>query len=129
VWDEDGAEQVLALEARDAAPVELARGQGLVAQVATDGSHVLVHMEPRPAEHDPWWVFSARTGRRVATLTHDAGAREPAIVGEHAFYLVEPRDDPAGGRTLRARELASDSLTWELRLAARRRSAAPRLRQ
>ena len=102
--------------------MELARGDGLVAQVTTDGCHVLVHEEPPPAGRDSWRVFAATTGRQVAVLTHDAGAHDPAIVGERALYVVERR-------ALRARALESDTLMWELGLAAGRRSAAPRLRQ
>jgi hypothetical protein len=134
VWDVGDSEQILALETSDpsardnGAAVELTRGHGLVAQVTPDGCHVLVHQEPAAAGHGPWWVFSAQTGRRVATLTHDAGARSPAIVGGRAFYLVESFDEAAPGRLLRARDLASDTLQWELPLAGRRRSAAPRLR-
>jgi len=134
VWGADNGEQVLTLDTSDmstadtGAVVELARGQGLVAQVTPDGCHLFVYDELAPVERDPWWVFSARTGRLVATLTHDPGAGSPAILGTRAFYLVEGREDVAR-RALRARDLPAGTLVWELQLAARRRAAAPRLRQ
>jgi hypothetical protein len=132
VWEIDDAEQTLALEtsatstADGGTLVELARGQGLVAQVTRDGRHVFVHREPAPAGEDTWWVFSARTGRRVATLAHDAGARSPAILADRVYYLLE---GAAPEQALRARELGSGALAWELPLEARRRSGPPRLRQ
>jgi hypothetical protein len=134
VWDAAGDEQVLSLEvvAPDSgdvrARVEVARGSGLVAQVTPDGCYLLVHTEPAPPGESPWWVFSARTGDRVATLTYDAGARWPAILRDRAFYVVEERDAATTRRTLRARELDSGSVAWELQLAARE-TVARRLRQ
>jgi hypothetical protein len=68
----------------DADVVELARGQGLVAQVTPDGCHVLVHRGP-PAGADRWLVFSAPSGRRRASVTHDPGAGRPAILGGRVF--------------------------------------------
>jgi hypothetical protein len=135
VWGIDAGEQVLALETTDpstedaGATVELARGQGLVAQVTPDGRYLLVHEEPSPRGDGRWLAFSVETGRRVATLTHDAGASAPAILGDRAYYLVERSEEGTRTRALRARELESNSLVWELPLAARRTSAAPRLRQ
>jgi hypothetical protein len=132
VWEIEGADQTLALETSAATAadrgtlVELARGRGLVAQVTRDGRHVFVHQEPPPGGQDPWWVFSARTGRRVATLAHDAGARSPAILVDRVYYLLE---EAAEERALRARDLLSGALVWELPLAAPRRSGPPRLRQ
>ncbi|MGH2745658.1 MAG: hypothetical protein ACRDLY_05440 [Thermoleophilaceae bacterium] len=135
VWDVEDDEQILALEIVDASTgdigsvVELARGKGLVAQVTPDGCHLLVHTEPRPAVHALWWVFSARTGERVATLTHDAGAHSPAILGDRAFYLVEQHEEATTHRTLRARDLEGGTLVWELPLATERGSAVRRLRE
>jgi hypothetical protein len=130
VWDVNDGEQKLALEtsaspaARGGALVELAHGEGLVAQVTRDGRHVFVHREPAPAG-EPWLVFSARTGQRVVTLPHDPGARSPAILANRVYYLLE---GPEPARALRARELQSGTLAWELPLAARRASPPP-LRQ
>jgi hypothetical protein len=135
VWDVDDADQVLGLETFDATTghartlVELARGQGLVAQVTPDGCYLLVHREQGRAGGAPWWVFSTRTGGKVATLPHDAGAHVPAILEDRAYYLVEPVDEATPARALRARELGDGTLVWESPLAPRRRSAAPRLRQ
>jgi hypothetical protein len=134
-WEIDDGDQVLALETSDpstATPgtvATLARGRGLVAQVTPDGCHLLVHHEPAPAASDEWWVFSVPTGRRVATVTHDAGVTSPAILGDRVFYLIEERKDSIVTRALRARELASDTLLWELALRDRGASGAPRLRQ
>ena len=135
IWDVDDDDQVLSLETSDASSdesgvvVELARGQGLVAQVTPDGCHVLVHQEPAGASSDEWRVFSATSGRAVATLTYDAGASSPAILGDRVFYLVERRGESVLTRALRARELASGAVVWELVLRERGTSAAPRLRQ
>jgi hypothetical protein len=132
VWEVDDSEQVLALD-RDAAStadggtlVELARGEGLVAQVSRDGRHVFVHHEPAPAGRDSWSVFSAPTGTRVATLVHDPGASAPEILADRVYYLLE---GAAPERALRARELGSGALAWELPLTARRTSEPRRLRQ
>jgi hypothetical protein len=135
IWDIDDSGQVLSLETGDASSdesgvvVELARGQGLVAQVTPDGCHLLVHQEPAGVASHEWRVFSATTGRAVATLTYDAGASSPAILGDRVFYLVERRGDSVLTRALRARELASGAVVWELVLRERGTSAAPRLRQ
>jgi hypothetical protein len=134
VWDVARDEQVLSLEVvapstgNVRARVELARGSGLVAQVTPDGCYLLIHTEPAPAGESPWSVFSARTGDRVATLTHDTGARWPAILRDRAFYIVEERHSATTRQTLRARELDSGSLAWELRLATRQ-TVVQRLRQ
>lgn len=134
IWEGD-AEQTLLLETRDRstgeadAVVELARGTGLVARVALDGRHVFVHEEQRPAEHRSWWVFSAQTGQRVATLSFEGGSYCPVVLGERAYYLVERDEDAVRVPKLRARELASDRLAWELPLGQRRTARAPPLRQ
>jgi hypothetical protein len=135
IWKVDGADQVLRLETSDPSTcttsmqATLARGRGLVAQVAPDGGHLLVHQEPARTGSDEWWVFSVTTGGRVATLTHDAGATSPALLGERVFYLVEERKESVLTRALRARELTSNALLWELGLGERGMSAAPKLRQ
>jgi hypothetical protein len=135
VWEVDNDEQILSLELTDASAtagrtvVELARGKGLVAQVTPDGCYLLVHTEPRPANSPLWLVFSVGTGERVATLTHDAGARSPTILGDRAFYLVEQDEDATTRRTLRARELDGGTLLWELPLATAHKSVGQRLRK
>ena len=140
-WNVDDGEQSLSLETTDpsggdARVVELARGRGLVAQVTPSGGHLFVHEERGSSSaNGMWWVFSAQTGQRVATLTHERGARSPVIVGRRAYYVVEALPDGSTGegaalpRTLKARELETDAPVWELPLGARRASAAPRMRQ
>jgi hypothetical protein len=134
LWEFDGNEQVLMIKTREAGSgeaqerTELLRGQGLVAQVTPDGAYLFVHCEPATSAPEPWRVFSVTTARRVATLTHDAGARAPAVVGERAFYVVGKRDGVLQRQTLRARELASNALVWELALTAQPLSEAPRPR-
>jgi hypothetical protein len=135
VWDTDDGEQKLSLETLDPssgtirATVDLARGSGLVAQVTPDGCYLLVHSEFRAGEDDPWSVFSARTGKRVATMAHEAGATSPAILRGRVFYLVEQRDAGTARRTLRARELEAGGLVWELPLAMEAAPPVRRLRQ
>jgi hypothetical protein len=132
VWEVDDSEQSLALETDAASTadggrlVELARGEGLVAQVTREGRHVFVHQEPAPAGRDAWWVFSAPSGRRVATLVHDAGASSPEILADRVYYLLEGAGPE---RALRARELGSGALAWEAPLTARQTSGPLRLRQ
>jgi hypothetical protein len=134
LWDVGGDEQILLLETSDrstgetGAVLELVRGQGLVVQVTPDGCHLFVHEEPARPGRDEWWVYSVQTGQRVATLTHERGGRYPVILGERVFYLVEPLGGATPGRVLRARELLSDTLVWELSLAGPRKSAVPRRR-
>jgi hypothetical protein len=135
VWDTEDGEQKLSLETVDPstgrvrAAVDLARGSGLVAQVTPDGCYLLVHSEFRAGEEDPWSVFSAQTGERVATLAHEAGATSPAILRDRVFYLVEQRDAGTARRTLRARELEAGGLVWELPLATEAAPPVRRLRQ
>jgi hypothetical protein len=135
VWDTDDDQQKLSLETIDRstgavrAAVDLARGRGLVAQVTPDGCYLLVHSELQTTEDDPWSVFSARTGERVATLPHEADATSPAILRDRLFYLVEQRGSGAATRTLRARELDGGGLVWELPLAMEASPPVRRLRQ
>lgn len=133
LWDAEGEEQVLLLERGETQPggsadvLELARGQGLVAQVTPDGCDVLVHREP-PAGADRWLVLSVPSGRRSATVTHDHGASRPAILGSRVYYHADDHSGAVWRRVLRARALASDALLWELALDERPISAPPRLR-
>ena len=114
VWDE----QALRLRTEHET-VELARGDTLGAEPTPDGRHLLIR------EGDRWIVVSAETGSREATLTYEPGAREPAIVGRRVYYLV----DRGGTRALKARELDTDTVAWELVVGERRPSGPPRLRQ
>jgi hypothetical protein len=115
-WDVSDGEQTLVLEPGS---TTLARGEGLVAEPAVDGSHLFVRAG------DAWSIFAVPSGRRVAAVTHDPGARSPAILGDRVFYLVQS----PGARALRARELETDTLVWELPLTAPPTSGAPRLRE
>lgn len=132
VWDVGAAEQSLALELHDPSTadagtlVQLMRGKALVTALTPDGTHVLVHDEGR---HGPWHAFSVATARRIAAVTHDAGAHSPAILGDRLFYLVDRARDALVARALRARALASDALLWELPLGERPHPPATRLRQ
>ncbi len=137
VWEVDDGEQLLALETSDestqepATVVELARGHGLVAQVTPDGRFLFVREAQAPPGDERWSVFSAETGRRVATLSYERGAHSPAILGPTAYYMVEGTVG-AGDvfqRTLAARALDTDRLSWRLALGERRVVEAPRLRQ
>ena len=135
VWDTEDGEQKLSLETIDPSTgdvrgvVDLAQGSGLVAQVTPDGCYLLVHSELGPGADDPWSVFSARTGERVATVALEAGATSPAILRGRVFYLVEQRDADAVRRTLRARELEAGRLVWELPLATEAPPPVRRLRE
>ncbi len=115
-WDVSNGEQTLVLEPGS---TTLARGEGLVTEPAVDGSHIFV------GAGDAWSIFAVPSGRQVATVTHDPGATSPAIVGDRVFYLVQS----PGARALRARELETDMLVWELPLTAPQTSGAPRLRE
>jgi hypothetical protein len=117
-WEVSDGEQTLVLEPGS---TTLARGEGLVAQPAVDGSHLFVGAEQG---RDAWSIFAVPSGQRVASVTHDPGARSPAILGDRVYYLVQS----PGARALRARELHTDTLVWELPLTAPPTSAAPRLR-
>lgn len=137
VWEVDDGEQSLSLETRDestqgpATVVELARGHGLVAQVTPDGRFLFVHEAQAPSCDERWSVFSAETGRRMATLNYERGAHSPAILGPTAYYMVEGTVGAADvlQLTLTARALDTDTLSWRLALGERRVVEAPRLRQ
>ena len=115
-WDVSDGGQTVVLEPGSKT---LARGEGLVVQPAVDGSGVFV------AEPDGWSIFAVPSGRRVAAVTYDPGATSPAILGGRVFYLVQS----PGARALRARELETDTLVWELPLTAPPSSGAPRPRE
>jgi hypothetical protein len=127
VWEVEDGDQVLRIERSDlSAPerstvVEVARGDGLVAEATPDGRHLFVHAEPGPGT---WSCVSVETGEHVAELTCEPGAHSPAILGARVYYLV----DAAGSRMLKARELATDAVAWELSLSERRPSEPRRLR-
>jgi hypothetical protein len=128
-WTVEDGEQALWLETTDPPAGEeaagpLVRGHGVVVEVTADGRHLFVHSEPVPTGDGTWSVFSAESGRRVATLTHERGAHSPAVLGPRAYYVVE-----RGARALNARQLDTDTLDWELPLGERPTSRAPRLRQ
>lgn len=114
VWDE----QALRLRT-PRGTVELARGDTLAAEPTPDGRHLLVR------EGDRWVCVSAETGEREATVGYEPGAREPAIVGRRLYHLV----DRGGTRALKARDLDTDTVAWELVVGERRPSGLPRLRQ
>ena len=99
--------------------VELARGETVAAEPTPDGRHLLVR------DGDRWLCVSARTGEREATLSYEPGAREPAVIGRRLYYLL----DRGGTRALRARDLDTDTVAWELVVGERRPSGPPRLRQ
>ena len=115
--------------------VELARGAGMVPSLSADGRYVLVEPdEPSPVSPGaprPWWVFETATGRRIATVPHEEGARQPCVVGGRLFYLVQEPLQPAPGqevRTLvRSRDLGSGALLWERPLAPPTTARAPEL--
>ena len=65
----------------------------------------------------------------MATLSYERGAHSPAILGPTAYYMVEGTVG-AGDvlqRTLAARALDTDTLSWRLALGERRVVEAPRL--
>jgi len=115
--------------------VELARGTGMAPALSPDGKYVLVEpdeTEPGPRGlQRPWWIFDARTGRRIATVGHEEGAREPCIVGPRLFYLVREPARPSPGTTvrtvLRARDLNSGELLWERPLGSPGTTKTPEL--
>jgi hypothetical protein len=140
VWEEIDGELSLRLATWDLSSgeerrLELARGRGFVARPTPNGRHLFVHREPAVAQPSVWWVFSSETGERVATLVYEPGAQSPCILGDRVYYLVEGQVvGSATGQatrrcTLKARELATTRLLWELPLPGRDIAKAPRLRQ
>lgn len=140
VWEEMDGELSLRLATWDppngeVRTVELARGRGLVARPIPDGRHIFVHREPVVAQPSAWWVFSAETGERVTTLPYEPGAQSPCVLGARVYYLVEgpvagsPTGQVTRRCTLKARELATTRLLWELPLPEQNIVKAPRLRQ
>lgn len=124
----------------DETAVEVGRGRGLVPEVTPDGQYLFIcgesFWEGQTNENTKWQVFSVATGRLIATLTFEPGAREVCVVDSRVLYVVE--ESPAvTGLTktgtyrciLKARELMSNELLWERTLQERRASGPPRLRQ
>jgi len=118
-----------------AKPVELARGAGMAPTLSPDGEYVLVEPdEPEPGPRGPqrpWWIFDAATARRIATVPHEEGAREPCLVGSRLYYVVREPAQPSPGATvrtvLRARDLSSGELLWERLLGSPSIAKAPEL--
>ncbi len=113
---------------------ELARGAGMAPSLSLDGKYVLVEPdEPAlPAGSlRTWWVFETATGRRIATIPHEEGAREPSVVGSRLFYLLQDPQRPAPGQEMRtilkARDLHSGELLWERSLSSPLTARAPEL--
>jgi hypothetical protein len=115
--------------------IELARGAGFVPSVSPDGRHVFVEPDMSAAEATDgqrlWQIFETETGQLVATVPHEAGARELGIVGSRLFYIVQEPSQLVPGETFqkvfRARNLPSGALLWERVLSTHRAARAPRL--
>jgi hypothetical protein len=126
-WSESDGELLLGLTLREDAgrshTVKLGSGTGLVPRVTPDGTYIFLHTEG--GDERQWRVFGSATGERVATLTYEAGARFPTVLDERVYFVVErPRE-----LVLKARELASDSVVWELALSSPPMMSPPSLRQ
>jgi hypothetical protein len=127
VWSEADGELSVGLASVDmttgeSQTMELTRGRALVARVTADGKYVFVHSDIRPGGDTPWRVYSGNTGEHVANLTYDPGARWPTVLDQRVYYVVETAETADNGKeatriSLKARELATDRLAWELVLA------------
>lgn len=117
------------------APVRLVQGQALVSYVTPDGSTILIHSEIQTGARLPWWIFSVKTGKQLALLNYEEGAREACVLNSHLFYLVENRP-PApqkGGEllqsTIKAFDLVSGKSLWQHSLTPSQLKRRPALRQ
>jgi hypothetical protein len=141
-WAVQGSELELFLVSSDASGGEtrrtpLARGRALVARVTPDGRSIFVHQEEPEPRPGPWRSFSAETGELVATITHDPHADSPCVLNGRVYYLSRQTDgtpgreaipDAAGRPVLKAREMATDHVLWELPLPERPRRPPSQLR-
>jgi hypothetical protein len=140
IGEVSGDQQTLKLQTWDGASAKvdeavlLLTGEALVSYVTPDGLCVLIHSEAQHQEHD-WWLFSVKTGKRLAVLNYEEGAKEACVLNSRVFYLVE--DPPPAQRrdagilrsTIKAVEISSGKVVWERLLSEQPPRRQPALRQ
>jgi hypothetical protein len=119
--------------------VSLVTGQALVSYVTPDGRYLFIHSEAKsessPDNQQPWWVFSVVTGRQVSVLDYEQGTRQACVIDSHLYYLIEnpPPQARTHGQiiqsTLKALDIVSGRLLWQLPLSEQRATRAPALRR
>jgi hypothetical protein len=120
-------------------PVELVAGEALVSYVTPDGCYLFIHSE-RPAragagERQPWWLFSVVTGRQLAVLSYDFGARETCVLDAKVFYIVDAQPPGDADKkqihqsTLKSLDIVSGAVVWQRPLTPRQTRTRPALRQ
>jgi hypothetical protein len=121
-------------------PVALVKGLALVSYVTPDGCHLFIHSEMPPDESSPeakapWWLFSVSTGKQLAVLEYEQGAREACVLDSHLYYIVD--DPPPALRsdgdilqsTIKALDIVSGRTLWQHLLSSERSALRPALRQ
>ena len=100
-------------------------GKSLFPQLATDGTHLFVHQaipkEQLPKGEYAWSIFDLETGKRVAKVPHEPGARGLNYLGGRVFTLHEEGRINFGKpgqarRTLRAFDATNGMRLWEREL-------------
>jgi len=113
--------------------VELARGAALAPSLSCDGHYVLVEPDEPGQGERTWWIHETATGRRIATVPHEEGSREPCLAGQRLLYIVQEPSRPAPGvafhTVLKCRDLGSGALLWERPLTPVQTARPPALPQ
>jgi len=140
IGEVSGDQQSLQLQTWDGAsgkvdePVLLLTGEALVSYVTPDGLYVLIHSEAQAQQHN-WWLFSTKTGKKLAVLNYEDGAKEACVLNSRLYYLVE--DPPPAHRheaealrsTIKAVEISSGKVVWERLLSEQPTNRQAALRQ
>jgi hypothetical protein len=98
----------------------LQEGTALVATATLDGDHIVVRDDAGAGEDRNANIFSIPARRRVATITWEADASDPSVLGDRVLYLVRhveraatPHSRGAVVLALRSRGLEDDRVAWE----------------
>jgi hypothetical protein len=120
-------------------PVALVKGLALVSYVTPDGGYIFIHSEMPTEESSPnktpWWLFSVSTGKQLAVLDYEQGAREACVLASKVYYIVDNpppalrSDGDILQSTIKALDIVSGRLLWQHLLSGKRSALRPALRQ
>lgn len=119
--------------------VALVKGLALVSYVTPDGCYLFIHSEmpneSAPEAKTPWWLFSVSTGKQLAVLDYEQGAREACVLASNVYYIVDNpppalrSDGDILRSTIKALDIVSGRLLWQHLLSSERSALRPALRQ
>ncbi len=94
----------------------IAESDAVEPTVTPDGRHVFVRLTVPPGE--PWHIWDAIDHTEVGIIDYQPGSEFPAVLDERAYY-VAPTTSPTGtGYDMRAVDLVTGKVVWDLQLGA-----------